>query len=42
MKYGLEINSVTCGETSAVAVDAEGAMEDGVLNLAYQIGRAHV
>ncbi len=40
MKYGLEINSVTCGETSAVAVDAEGAMEDGVLNLAYRFDGA--
>lgn len=40
MKYGLEINNMTFGETSAVAVDAEGELADGVLTLVYRFDEA--
>ncbi|MDE6373821.1 MAG: hypothetical protein K2L72_04905 [Clostridia bacterium] len=40
MKYGLEINNITYGETSAVAVDAEGELADGVLTLVYRFDEA--
>lgn len=35
MKYSLEIIQSVCGEESAVAVDAEGAFDGGVLILEY-------
>ena len=35
MKYSLEIIQSEDGEESVVAVDAEGAIEDGVLTLSY-------
>ncbi|MDE6075657.1 MAG: DUF1934 domain-containing protein [Clostridia bacterium] len=41
MKYTLEIIQSADGDKSVVAVDAEGALEDGVLSLEYCFDGAH-